>query len=134
MADPMVKPWTRIQDWVSLLAGGYLALSPLWLETDTVGMWAMIGTGAVIVVMAVIALAMPGAVIDEWTTALVGVFAFIAPWVFSFTGDTAPWQFSFTTGTAAAWTSWIVGIVVAVSALAAVPASREVYRHQHHVA
>ncbi|MET9315791.1 SPW repeat protein [Kribbella sp. NPDC003505] len=45
----------------------------------------------------------------------------------------APWVFTYTDATAAAWTSWITGGVTVVAALAAVPASRSVYRHQHHM-
>jgi SPW repeat len=121
MANAMFRPWTRIQDWVSLIAGAFLALSPLWVTVSTAGAWAMVIIGLAVVVMALIALARPGAYIDEWTTAAGGVVAFIAPWVFSYSGDSG-----------AAWTSWIVGFVVVVSALAALPASRAVYRRQHH--
>lgn len=117
------RPWTRLQDWVSLAAGGYLALSPLWLDVGTGATWAMVIIGAAVAVMALIALAMPGAYIDEWMMALGGGVAIVAPWLFSYSDNSA-----------AAWTSWIVGAVVAISALAAVPASRQVYREQHHAA
>lgn len=117
------KPWTRVQDWVSLLAGGYLALSTLWVDVGTGGTWAMVIIGLAIVAMALVALAMPGAFIDEWITAAGGVVAFVAPWLFGYSGDTG-----------AAWTSWIVGVVVAAAALLALPASRAVYQHQHHAA
>ena len=123
MADIQSTAWSRPQDWLSLLAGLYLALSPLWVSIDTTGTWAMSVIGGVIVVLAVTALAMPGAYFDEGITALGGVAAFVAPWVFTYTDATA-----------AAWTSWIVGGVTVVAALAAVPASRSLYRHQHHLA
>lgn len=113
----------RVQDWVSLIAGAYLALSTLWVDVDTGGTWAMVVIGVAIVVMALVALAMPGAYIDEWMTVAGGVVAFLAPWLFSYSDQSG-----------AAWTSWIVGVVVALSALAAVPASRQVYQHQHHAA
>ncbi len=122
MSDTQVRSWTRIQDWVGVAAGGYLALSPLWVDVSTRGTWVMVITGAVIAVMAVIALALPGAYIDEWMAAAVGVFAFASPWLFSYSGSTG-----------AAWTSWVVGVVVAVAAVAALPASRHVYREQHHL-
>jgi hypothetical protein len=123
MAAEETRPWTRIQDWLSLVAGAVLALSPIWLEVTTTVMWTMVIIGAAVAVMALIALAMPGAYIDEWMMALAGVAAFVAPWVFSYTDVQA-----------AAWTSWVVGVVVAGSALLAVPSSRAVYRHQHHAA
>ncbi|HEU4945749.1 MAG TPA: SPW repeat protein [Kribbella sp.] len=108
---------------MSLLAGAYLALSPLWLEVDNTGTWAMIIIGAAVVVMAVTALAAPGLYIDEWMTAVAGVVAIVAPWLFSYSDQSG-----------AAWTSWIAGAVVVVAALAAVPASRSVHQHQHHAA
>ncbi|HET7277462.1 MAG TPA: SPW repeat protein [Dermatophilaceae bacterium] len=116
------RPWTRLQDWVSLVVGGYLAFSPLWLDVTTKATWAMVVIGAAAAVLAIVALAMPGAFIDEWMTAVAGGVAVLAPWLFSYTENTA-----------AAWTSWVVGAVIVVAALAAVPASREVYREQHHV-
>ncbi|GAA2806687.1 SPW repeat protein [Kribbella solani] len=123
MADIQSTAWTRPQDWLSLLAGLYLALSPLWVTVDTTGTWAMSVIGGVVAVLALIALAMPGAYFDEGVTAVGGVAAFIAPWVFTYTDATA-----------AAWTSWIAGGVVVLAALAAMPASRSVYRHEHHLA
>jgi SPW repeat-containing protein len=123
MADTLSRPWTRFQDWVTLFAGAFLALSPIWVDVSTGGAWAMVIIGAAIGVMALIALALPGAVIDEWATAAGGVVAFVAPWLFSYSDQSG-----------AAWTSWIVGVVVAGFALAAVPASLEEYRTQHHAA
>lgn len=123
MASAETRPWTRIQDWVSLIAGVVLALSPIWLEVTTTVMWALIIGGAVIAVMALVALAMPGAYIDEWMMALLGAATFVAPWVLSYTDVQA-----------ATWTSWAVGLVVVVAALAAVPSSMAIWRHQHHAA
>jgi hypothetical protein len=123
MADFQSRAWTRPQDWVSLLAGLYLALSPLWIDIDTTGTWAMVIIGAAIAAMALTALYAPGAYIDEWMTAVGGAAAFVAPWVFTYTATEA-----------AAWTSWITGAVVVVAALAAVPASRAVYRQHRHMA
>lgn len=123
MASAETRPWTRIQDWVSLLAGAFLALSPIWLEVTTTVMWGMVILGAAVAVMALIALAMPGAYIDEWMMALVGAAAFVAPWVLTYTDVQG-----------ATWTSWAVGLVVVVASLAAVPSSMAVWRHQHHAA
>ncbi len=123
MASAETRPWTRIQDWVALIAGVVLALSPIWLEVTTTVMWAMIIGGAAIAVMALVALAVPGAYIDEWMMALLGAATFVAPWVLSYTDVQA-----------ATWTSWAVGLVVVVAALAAVPSSMAIWRHQHHTA
>ena len=123
MASAETRAWTRIQDWVSLLAGVFLALSPIWLDVTTTVMWSMVILGAVVAVMALVALAMPGAYIDEWMMALVGAATFVAPWVLSYTNIQS-----------ATWTSWAVGIVVVVAALAAVPSSMAIWRAQHHAA
>lgn len=119
MADLMSRPWTRPQDWVSLIAGAFLLLSPLWVGVGAGGAWAMVIIGLAIVVMALVALARPGAYIDEWMTAAGGVLAFLAPWLFGFSDRPG-----------AAWTSWIVGIIVVIAALAAVPASRQVHQRE----
>jgi hypothetical protein len=123
MAETLSRPWTRFQDWVTLLAGALMAFSPIWVNVSTRGAWAMVIIGAAIGVMALIALAQPGAVIDEWATAAAGVVAFVAPWVFSYADQGN-----------AAWTSWTVGALVVVFALAAIPASLQVHRTQHHAA
>ncbi|WP_162184915.1 SPW repeat domain-containing protein [Allokutzneria albata] len=116
------RPWTRVQDWLALAAGVLLALSPLWVTVGTTGRWAMVFIGAAIGVLALVALAVPDAYIDEWAMAAAGVVALVAPWLFSYSGNNA-----------ATWTSWIVGAVVIGSALMALPASRAAYR-QHHAA
>lgn len=126
MVDAQSKRWRRIPDWVSLIAGLYLATTPAqyWAwETGTAGKAAMAIIGVAIAGMALIALARPGAYIDEGMIAASGVIAFIAPWLFSYTGAT--W---------AALTSWIVGTVLVISALAALPTSWSVHQHQHHPA
>src|SRR5215470_16395662 len=35
MPGTATRPWARIQDWVILVAGALLALSPLWVDVDT---------------------------------------------------------------------------------------------------
>ncbi|HEX6248601.1 MAG TPA: SPW repeat protein [Nocardioidaceae bacterium] len=113
MSDAQSGPWSRGQDWVNLAAGGYLALAPLWVETTRGAAWAMVAVGLTIVGLALVALARPGAFVDEWAAALGGAVAVAAPWLFGFTSSSA-----------AAWTSWIVGLVVTTSALTALPATR----------
>lgn len=112
-------PWRRWQDYLTTLAGAVMALTPLWFDLDTTGTWAMVIIGVVMAGLGLIALSAPGFVADEMAAAASGVVAFIAPWVFSFTGYTE-----------AAWTAWIVGVVVFASALAALPASLAVHRRQ----
>jgi hypothetical protein len=111
--------WRRWQDWVSLVAGVVLALSPLRVNVDTRGTWAMALIGAAIGVVALIALAAPGAYLDEGIGIVLGIAAFIAPWLFTFTAVTV-----------AAWTAWLVGIIVAGMTLTALPVSRKIHQHQ----
>jgi SPW repeat len=106
-----MRPWTRLQDWVTLLAGVYTATSPLALSTigmtgDGKVVAAMITLGALLVISSIASLARPNLIATEWATTLLGVLLFIAPWVVGYTGLTG-----------AAWTSWIVGVVVVVVSL-----------------
>lgn len=114
-----VTPWRRWQDWVTTAAGVFLAISPLWVNLGARGIWAMVIIGLVMAVIGLTALAAPGMVADEWLAVAAGAVAFIAPWVFAFTGFKG-----------ASWTSWVIGVVVIASALAAVPDSRAVHRQQ----
>jgi len=112
-----MRPWTRLQDWVTLLAGVYTATSPLALSTigmtgDAKVVVAMITLGALLVISSIVSLARPNVTATEWATTLLGVLLFVAPWVVGYTALTGP-----------AWTSWLVGVVVVVVSLTVVRAS-----------
>ena len=83
-----MRPWTRLQDWGTLLAGLYAALSPIWVSTsgERDAFWALIALGALLAVTALCSLALPGVVATEWLTVLFGVLLFVAPWVLTYTG------------------------------------------------
>jgi uncharacterized membrane protein HdeD (DUF308 family) len=100
-----MRPWTRLQDWGTLLAGLYAALSPIWVSTtgERDGYWALIVLGALLVVTALFALAMPAVAVTEWFAVLFGVLLFVAPWVLTYTDRTG-----------ASWTSWVVGAIAVV--------------------
>jgi SPW repeat-containing protein len=100
-----MRPWTRLQDWGTLLVGLYAALSPIWVSTtgEHGAFWALIGLGALLAVTALFSLALPGVVATEWLTVLFGVLLFIAPWALTYTDRVG-----------ASWTSWVVGAVAAV--------------------
>jgi hypothetical protein len=100
-----MRSWTRLQDWVTLVAGLYAALSPIWVSTsgERSGAWALIILGALVVVSSLVALAMPALAAAEWLTALVGVLLFVAPWVLGFTDRVG-----------ASWTAWVVGAIAVV--------------------
>jgi hypothetical protein len=112
-----MRPWNRVRDWVTLLAGVYTASSPIVLST--IGMTgegkvvgAMIALGALLVISSIVSLARPNVTATEWATTALGVLLFVAPWVVGYTGVTG-----------AAWTSWLVGAVVVVVSLTVVRAS-----------
>ncbi|MEV4701858.1 SPW repeat domain-containing protein [Actinoplanes sp. NPDC049316] len=110
-------PWRRWQDWLTTAAGVFLALSPIWVEVGTAGTWAMVIIGAAMAVFGLVALYSPGLMTDEVLAIAAGVVAFLAPWLFSYSDATG-----------AAWTSWVVGVIVAVSGALALPASRAAHQ------
>jgi uncharacterized membrane protein HdeD (DUF308 family) len=112
-----MRPWTRLQDWVTLLAGVYTATSPIALSTigmtgDGKVVAAMITLGALLAISSIVSLARPGVTGTEWVTVVLGVLLFVAPWVVGYAGLTG-----------AAWTSWLVGALVVVVSLTVVRAS-----------
>jgi hypothetical protein len=100
-----MRPWTRQQDWGTLLAGLYAALSPIWVSTtgERGAFWALIVMGALLAVTALFSLGMPGVVVTEWLTVVFGVVLFIAPFVLGYTDRVG-----------ASWTSWVAGGIAAV--------------------
>jgi uncharacterized membrane protein HdeD (DUF308 family) len=114
-----MRPWTRLQDWGTLVAGLYAALSPIWVSTtgERDARWALIVLGALLAVTALCSLAMPGVVATEWLTVLFGVLLFVAPWVLTYTDRVG-----------ASWTSWVVGVVAVVLGGSAIPTSNRVHR------
>jgi hypothetical protein len=116
-----MKVSRRWQDWVALVAGVYALLSPIWTTTEGTATWTMVALGVLLAVASLWSIAMPGAVISEWTHVGLGVLFVISPWVMGF-ADTMPM----------AWTAWVVGVVAIVMGLLALPESRS--EHQRHVA
>jgi SPW repeat len=114
-----MRPWTRLQDFATLIAGAYAALSPIWVSTtgERDALWALIALGALLALASLVSLAMPGGVATEALTVLFGVLLFVAPWVLSYTGHAA-----------ASWTSWVVGAIAIVLADSAIPASNRAHR------
>jgi uncharacterized membrane protein HdeD (DUF308 family) len=112
-----MRPWTRLQDWGTLLAGVYAASSPIALSTigmtgDGKVVAAMITLGALLAISSIVSLARPGVTGTEWVTIVLGVLLFVAPWVVGYAGLTG-----------AAWTSWLVGAIVVAVSLTVVRAS-----------
>jgi hypothetical protein len=103
-----MRPWTRLQDWGTLLAGAYTITSPIVLST--IGMAgeakvvvAMLTLGALVAISSLVSLARPNVSAAVWATTAFGVLLFVAPWVVGYAGLIGP-----------AWTSWLVGVLVVV--------------------
>jgi SPW repeat len=100
--------WRKWQDWVTLIAGAWLIVSPwlLGLTINATVQWTFVVLGAAIAVVALFALTNPKAPGVEWLAVVFGVLTFTAPWLFSFAGLAN-----------ARWNAWLVGAVVSVMAL-----------------
>jgi uncharacterized membrane protein HdeD (DUF308 family) len=105
-----MQKWTRWQDWVTLLAGGYAALSPIWTDTDDTATWTMVVLGGVTALVSLVALAMPDDRISEYVLVLLGILFIVSPWVMAFDDIDNM-----------ALTAWIVGAITLVFGLLALP-------------
>jgi uncharacterized membrane protein HdeD (DUF308 family) len=105
-----MQKWTRWQDWVTLVAGAYAALSPIWTETENTATWTMVVLGVVTALVSLVALAMPEDRISEYALVLLGILFIASPWVMAFDDldDMA-------------LTAWIVGAVTLLFGLLALP-------------
>ena len=65
-------------------------------------------------ISSIVSLARPNVIAAEWGTILLGVLLFVSPGVVGYTDVTG-----------AAWTSWLVGVVVVVVSLTVVRASSD---------
>jgi uncharacterized membrane protein HdeD (DUF308 family) len=117
MSEVSARAWTRPHDWAEVVIGVVVALSPLWLSTDTTAMWTMVVLGALIALDGLVSLAMPGMVYGEGIQIALGVLLFIAPWVMGYT------EFN-----GASWTSWIAGVLTVIAGAAAMPVANAVHR------
>ena len=110
-----MRPWTRWQNWLNLLVGVWLFISPWVLGTtsDAATAWNAWIVGAAIVVVALVALATPTSPTAPWLNVILGVWLFISPWVLRYTGVAN-----------GAWNAWVLGVVTVVLALWAIPRRR----------
>ncbi len=97
----------NVQDWINLICGALLFLSPWALRFSgdpTAARTAWIG-GVVIFVMGLVAL-MQFAEWEEWVALIVGALVIIAPWVFGFAAIHA-----------AMWSCVVLGAIVVLSSI-----------------
>jgi hypothetical protein len=101
-----MKAWTRWQDWAALVAGGYAVLCPIWTDQTAASRATVMVMGVLLVLASLWSLAQPGAMSSEYVHAALGALLFIAPWALSYSAMMG-----------ASWTSWVVGVLVAVLGL-----------------
>lgn len=102
-----MKAWSRWQDWVSLVLGVLLFISPWVFSTSTNGSssWNAWIFGVIGVLLALWALAfLHTAPIGRWISLIIGVWLFISPWVLGFAALSS-----------AAWTAWLIGILFVIA-------------------
>lgn len=102
---------SRAQDLLAVVLGAFTALSPLWLDTSTRAAWTLVVLGVLIALTGLAQMARPTMAMADYAMALFGALLFLSPWVMDYTGFRG-----------AAWTSWVVGLVTVVVAVAALPA------------
>jgi SPW repeat len=113
----IMRKWSRWQDWVVLVAGVYAFLSPIWTPTVEIAGGALVVLGIIAALVALASLYMPDVPALEWTVAVLGALTFISPWVLGFAAITG-----------AAWTAWIVGVVLVAAGLWALPESNRAHQ------
>lgn len=98
----------RWQDWVNVLFGVWLIISPfIWGYSDNaVAAWNSYILGIAVALFAIIALFSPQAW-EEWVNLILGVWLIISPFVLAFSSGLAD----------ATWTNIIMGILVAGDSL-----------------
>jgi uncharacterized membrane protein len=105
-------PWHRWQDWVNLILGIWLFISP-WVYATTSAVakshseWNCWILGIIVVVMALWALSQPEQRFPEWINVIAGIWLFIAPWALGFS----------TVFHSAAMNQWVVGVIVFILAI-----------------
>ena len=101
-----MKAWTRWQNWVSLVLGVILFITPWVFGTamNRASSWDAWIIGVIGVILALVALAfLSAATIAEGLSVVLGVLLFISPWVLGYAALSA-----------AAWAAWILGILLVV--------------------
>ncbi len=101
---------SRTQDYVAVILGVVAALSSLWVDTNSRAMWTLIVLGVLIALTGLAQLTRPAMAGLDYAMGLFGVLLFIAPWVMNYHAFNG-----------ASWTSWIIGVLTVVIAVAALP-------------
>ncbi|MFD4180397.1 SPW repeat protein [Rhodococcus sp. NPDC058514] len=106
----MKAAMARWQDWAAVVIGVVVALSPMWMDTNNAARWSMVVLGVLVAVAGLAHMMSSEMAFVPWAMGALGVLMFLSPWVMGF-ADMA----------GAAWTSWIGGVLTALTAMAAMP-------------
>jgi len=80
----MSRKW---EDWITLVAGMWLLVAPNALGFSNVARTDAMWVGALILLVGLWALLIPGSRAAEWSALLLGLGLFLAPWVLNFSGQ-----------------------------------------------
>lgn len=113
-----MKRTQRWQDWVNLILGIWLFISP-WITgySQTFFSWNAFLFGVLLMIFSVWSLASPR-IWEEWFTLIIGAWVFISPWVLGFATMNVSWSF------------YIVGAVVFILSLWAMGRPRNIEVHK----
>ena len=102
----MSGTWKRLQDWLTVVIGVLLFISPFVLgaTANQAAAWTAYAGGVLLAIAGLWSLikirSSPANHFPEWSEIVIGVLVFLAPWALGFTGLTA-----------LAWSAWIAGIL-----------------------
>ncbi len=102
-----MRPWTRWQDWLSVVFGAWLFVAP-WvlgmIGDSMVASWNSWILGVAVAAVALGSLRFPDLHYTEWISVAFGAWLFVSPWILGFAGLTVAWNF------------WIFGVLIAAAA------------------
>ena len=112
----MYERWRRWQDWVSVVLGVLLFITPFVFGATAItpAAWAAYIGGVLLVIVGIWSLSSPKNQSLEWAEVLVGVLVFIAPFVLGFASLSTM-----------AWSAWIAGVLAVVLAGSVLFAERD---------
>ncbi len=99
--------WHRWQDWVNVVLGVILFITPFVFgatATSSAAYTAWV-IGVLLFLVGLYLLSSPQNVNVEWVQIVLGVLLFISPWVLGFTNLTQM-----------AWSAWIIGVLAVIAA------------------
>lgn len=115
----------RWQDWATLALGVWLFFAPFFMGYKSfadAAAWNSYFVGALVAIFAVSAMLRPGSRGEEWVNLLLGLWALAAPFAFGF----------FASEAIAAWTLFVIGILIAGDAIWVLAAPSGSGEHVHH--